>query len=205
VWDPASEEFLFAPILRLDRERFAVRADAIGQRLELVRLEGTGTLKLALSSAIKPNTVREVAVTFQSKDGTVATVRQADGQVTVPTGDYRISSLLLTLDDPDGGAAWSYVFCDNGGKAHRWHAVAKNATVSLDPIGKLDFIVETEKTCKAGTNMQVRPALYTGDGLLIERAYRGMDNRSDPYSCSGKVTLTDSAGTTLESARSGFA
>jgi hypothetical protein len=204
-WDSASEEFLFAPILRLGKERLAVRADAMGQRLELARLEGTGTLKLALPAAIKPKAVREVAVTFQSKDGTVATVRQADGQVTVPAGDYRISSLLLTLDDPDGGAAWNYVFGDNGGKAHRWHAVAKDATVSLDPIGKLDFTVETEKTCKAGTRMQVRPALYTGDGLLIERAYRGVDDRSDPYSCSGKVTLMDSTGNTLESARSGFA
>jgi hypothetical protein len=127
VWDPAGEELLFAPILRLGKERFAVWADALGQRLELAKLEGTGTLKLALPASIKPTAVREVAVTFQSKDGTIATVRQADGRVTVPTGDYRISSLLLTLDDPGGRAAWSYVFGDNGGKAPRWHVVGDAA------------------------------------------------------------------------------
>jgi hypothetical protein len=43
------------------------------------------TALLAILLAALPD-VREVAVTYQSKYGTVATVRQIDGQVTVPTG-----------------------------------------------------------------------------------------------------------------------
>src|SRR5262245_58490197 len=53
VWDPASEEFLFAPLLRLGEHRYALRADAWGQKLELARLEGTGKLKLTLPQAWK--------------------------------------------------------------------------------------------------------------------------------------------------------
>src|SRR5262249_39497986 len=104
VWDPASEEFLFAPLLRLGEHRYALRADGWGQKLELARLEGTGKLKLALPS-MNPERVREVVATFQSRDGVVATIRQQGAEVTVPVGEYRISSLLLTLQDPKGGLA----------------------------------------------------------------------------------------------------
>src|SRR5262249_26538233 len=74
------EEFLFAPILRRGEKRVAVRADAWGRKLTLAPLEGTGTLKLALPAALKPAQVREVVVTFQSKDGVVATIRQPAGE-----------------------------------------------------------------------------------------------------------------------------
>src|SRR5262249_40323027 len=112
---------------------------------------------------------------------------------------------VRSLDDRWGGAVWNCVFGDHGSTTQRWHRVAKNATVSLDPIGRLDFAIETEKSSKAGENLNVRPALYTGDGLLIERAYRGVDDRSDPFSCSGKGTLLDSASNPLASTPSGFA
>jgi hypothetical protein len=118
--DGAWEEFLFAPILRVGEQRVALRADAWGEKLELAPLSGTGTLKLSLPASLKAEKVREVAVTLQSRDGVVATVRQAGGEAVVPAGDYRVSSLLLTVDDPAGGPTWGYVFTDNGGKGHKW-------------------------------------------------------------------------------------
>jgi hypothetical protein len=54
TWDAATEEFLFAPILWLDGRRLSVRADALGQRLSLAPLEGTGTLRLRLPPALVP-------------------------------------------------------------------------------------------------------------------------------------------------------
>jgi hypothetical protein len=208
AWDPASEEFLFAPILRLGERRVALRADAWGLKLELAPLEGTGELKLALPSSLKPGQVREVAATFQSRDGVVATIRQAGGEATVPAGEYRISSLLLTLQDPAGGPAWGYVFNDNGGKGPRWHRLAKDATLTLDPVGKLEFAAGADgKGCKAGASLTVRPALYTGDGLLIERAYRGEFTETHPLGsgCGAMVKLVGKGDRALDSARSGFA
>jgi hypothetical protein len=210
VWDSFSKEFLFAPILRIDDQRFAVRADAAGEQLTLARLEGTAKLRLRLPSALKAEHVEEIQATVQSRDGVVANLRSLETATTVPAGSYRISSLLLTLKDSRGGSSWGFVFNDNGGRSHSWHDAAKDADVALDPIGSLDFAVEMgegQSTCKAGESLRVQPALYTGDGLLIERAYRGAYT-SSPFGgggCSGEIALHGADEALLDSASSGFA
>src|SRR5262249_27479512 len=154
--DSSSEEFLFAPILRLGDERFAVRADARGEQLSFARLEGTAKLRLRLLAAIKPEQVEEIQAAVQSRDGVVANLRGFDTALTVPTGNYRVSSLLLTLKDPKGGISWGFVFNDNGGKDPSWHALAKDAEVALDPVGSLDFALdagEGRTSCRAGAKL----------------------------------------------------
>jgi hypothetical protein len=207
AWDSATSEYLFAPILRVGEQRVAVRADAWGLKLALAPLEGSGKLKLALPGALKPEQVREVVATFQSKDGVVATIRQPAGEVTVPVGDYRVSSLLLTLEGNKGEPKWGFVFGDNGGKKPRWHKLARDATLALDPVGKLAFSAEAGEKgeCQAGESLTVRPALYTGDGLLIERAYRGPFGDRGDQGCSGLVNLMGAGDRVLGSASSGFA
>lgn len=205
AWDSAEEEFLFAPILRLGKRRFAVRADEFGKQLHFAPLVGEGTLQLALPATIKPASVREVAATFQSKDGCIATIRETGGKATVPIGEYHISSLTLTLADADGGQPWTYVFSSGNGRGPRWHTVGKDATVPLDAIGKLDFTLLMEKKCKAGMDLSVAPRLYTGEGLLIASVYRGASDRTDPVGCGAAITLTNAAGKVLATARSGFA
>jgi hypothetical protein len=209
TWDPATEEFLFAPILRLEEQRLAVRADARGERLDLAPLEGTGTLRLALPPALQAEQVDEIQVTVQSRDGVVAALRSLMGEVTVPSGDYRVSSLLLTLKDPRGGPAWGYLFSDNGGRGQRWRRLDKDAVVALDPVGTLDFSFQAgdgQGECRAGASLLVRPALYTGDGLLIEQAYRGPLARSSlAGGCSGRVALLGGGERVLDATTSGFA
>jgi hypothetical protein len=209
VWDSFNKEFLFAPILRIDDQRFAVRADAAGEQLSFARLEGTAKLRLRLPAALKADQIEEIQATVQSRDGVVANLRSLETATTVPAGSYRISSLLLTIKDAKG-ASWGFVFNDNGGRSHSWHDAAKDAEVALDPIGSLDFTVEMgegQTTCKAGETLTVRPALYTGDGLLIERAYRGAYT-SSPFGgggCSGEIALHGADEAILDSASSGFA
>jgi hypothetical protein len=209
VWDSFNEEFLFAPILRLGEERFAVRADARGEQLSFARLEGTGKLRLRLPAAIKPDQVEDIQATVQSRDGVVANLRRLDAPVTVPAGSYRFSSLLLTLKHAKGGPSWGFIFNDNGGKGHHWHDLKKDAELALDPIGTLDFAAELndgKPSCRAGSRIDVRPALYTGDGLLIERAYRGVFvSGSFGGGCSGHIKLISPDERKLDSAVSGFA
>jgi hypothetical protein len=209
TWDTAEEEFLFAPIVRLGEQRFAVRADAWGERLHLATLQGTGELRLGLPSTLLPGQVEEIHVTVQSRDGVVAALRSLTTAVTVPSGEYRVSSVLLTLKDPKGGPAWGYVFGDNGGKQHRWHRLDTGTTLALDPIGALDFraaVGEDGSNARAGEFLLVRLALYTGDGLLIERAYRG-SFQGGPFDsgCFGRIALVGEEDRVLDSTRTGFA
>jgi hypothetical protein len=209
TWNAAADEFLFAPILRLDGRRLAVRADALGERLGLVPLEGTGTLRLKLPPALKPEQVDEVQATVQSRDGVVASLRGLGSEIALPAAEYRLSSLLLTLKDPQGGAPWGYVFNDNGGKGYRWRRLDPSGSLALDPVGSLVFsaaVGDGEGVARAGESVSVRPALHTGDGLLIERAYRG-SFQSNAYDsgCAGVISLIGDGGQVLETARSGFA
>jgi hypothetical protein len=210
VWDSFNKEFLFAPILRIDDQRFAVRADAAGEQLRFARLEGTAKLRLRLPASLKADQVEEIQATVQSRDGVVANLRSLETATTVPAGSYRISSLLLTLKDPKSASSWGFVFNDNNGRSHAWHDAAKDAEIAIDPIGSLDFTVEMgegQTTCRAGETMTVRPALYTGEGLLIERAYRGAFT-SSPFGgggCSGQIALHGADEAVLDSASSGFA
>ncbi|MBY0230625.1 MAG: hypothetical protein K2W96_15170 [Gemmataceae bacterium] len=186
------EELPFAPIVRLGEQRVIVRADALGKQLSLAPLTGTGTVKLVTKLKAE-----EAMVTLQSKDGIVATIRQADGSATLPPGEYRISSVLLTLAAKDG-PAWGYVFGDNGGREKRWHKLEKGGTITLDPVGKLDFLAHVERS---GENANVQLRLYTAEGLLIEKAYRGS---FDGYGTGAGIEAKD-GGRSLGRTSTGFA
>ena len=81
--------------------------------------------------------------------------------------------MTLTLADPAGGPSWSYVFSDNGRRGETaWYKVAKDGTLAIDPIGRLEMAVnlEADAPARPGADLRVSPALYTGDGLLIVTA-----------------------------------
>jgi hypothetical protein len=207
-WDAANKEFLFAPLLHIGEQRIVVRADALGEKLSFALLEGAGQLRIQIPPTLKPEQIDEIQVTVQSRDGVVACLRNLKSEVTVPIGEYRVSSLLLTLKDPAGGLPWGFVFNDNGGKAYQWQSLAKGALLSFEPVGKLDFALTAgdDKSCEPGSMLFVRPTLYTGDGLLIERAFRG-PYQTNPFDsgCHGRIVLLDSQEKVLDSALTGFA
>ena len=187
------EEVPFAAIVSLGERRLIVRGDAVGRTLSLSPLTGTGKVKLA--TKVKAS---EVVVTLQSRDGIVASFRQSDGPASLPPGEYRLTSVQLTVPAPDGGLPWGYVFRDIGGGKPRWLKLARDGTLALDPIGKMSFAIEVTR---AGDMATVLTRLLTGDGLLIEKAYRGT---FDGQGCPAYVTL--SAGERLlERVSTGFA
>jgi hypothetical protein len=207
-WDEVEEQFLFTPIVRLNERRFAVRADDRGQRLAFAVLEGTGKVRLALPRGVRAEQVEEIQATVQSRDGVTGRLNGLDQEVSLPAGEYRLTTVLLSLKDPKGDAAWGFVFNDNGGKEPRWHTLTKNGSLTLEPVGALDFSVDVQDgktTCRPGDQLSVRPGLYTADGLLIERAYRGRFE-SNPFGggCHGTIRLRDGE-RVLDTVASGFA
>ena len=169
---PSAEQFLYATILNLDGARYVVRSDPLGTRLGLEPLVGTGTVRLALKKAA----AAELHATLVGRDGSAFGL-SANEPATVPVGDYRLGTVTATFNDPQGGQNWSFIFSDNGAKGEpKWYAVGKDGQVAIDPIGALDMRAELSdqvKTAEAGEDIALQPLLYTGDGLLINVAYRG--------------------------------
>ena len=203
-WDAASEQFLYSSILNLNGGRYVLRSDLLGTRLALERLVGTGTVQLAL----KKGKAADLHATLVGRDGSAFGL-SGNEPATVPVGEYRLSTVTATLDDPQGGEGWSYIFSDNGGKPDpNWYAVAKDQQVPIDPIGSLEMglnVAERGKPIKAGVDLSVQPTLYTGDGLLINAAYRGTPTSAAAQERLGALTtLATTDGQTLSTAHSGF-
>ena len=215
-WDPVEEQFLYATILTVGGQRYAVRSDEQGTRLTLAKLEGTGAIQLAVRQKSGPTSsepgvmgrIAEIAVTLVGRDGSAIGLRGANAEATVPVGEYRVSAAALALDDPAGGPRWNFVFSDNQtGEAHRWFKLEKDAKLAIDPLEKFDFSTgpyETDGKCRAGQDLTFQPKLHTVDGLLINTCYRGThDTGRDGTSATIKLSASD--GTLLSTARSGFA
>ncbi|MGO9463646.1 MAG: hypothetical protein ACLQIB_29650 [Isosphaeraceae bacterium] len=213
-FDPASEQFLYSTVLNLEGKRFIVRSDELGSRLAIEPLVGVGTLRLA----IKGNTVAakagpglvELHATVLGRDGSVYSASGAE-PATVPVGDYRLGLVTVSLNETEGGDnRWSFLFSSNGAKGDpRWYKVEKDGTVTIDPIGTLSFEVslsEQAGVAKLGDDISVQPLLYTGDGLLINVAYRGAPiSPAAQESLGARVALAATDGQVLATAHSGFA
>jgi hypothetical protein len=215
-WDPVEEQFLYATILTISGQRYAVRSDEQGTRLGLARLEGTGTLQLAVRQKSAPDSsepgtlgrVAEISVTLVGRDGSAVGLRGPNAKATAPIGGYRVSAVAVTLDDPAGGPRWNFVFSDNQtGDAKRWYELERDATLAIDPLEKFDFSTgpsQTDGKCHAGDDLMFQPRLFTVDGLLINTCYRGThDTGRDGTTANIKLAASD--GTLLSTAQSGFA
>ncbi len=203
-WDPASEQFLYGPILTLGERRYAVRSDPLGRRLSLNRLEGTGSIRLAVAGPAASR-VAEVSAMLIGDDGS-AFAASGGAPSVLPVGSYRLGAVTLALNDPAGGPRWSFVFSDSYRRGEpTWYRVEKGGALTIDPVGALDFRTGLGDSVRVepGAEINLQPKLYTGDGLLIVTAGRGAGSTTDGPSAS--IMLGSSASGRVDGARSGFA
>jgi hypothetical protein len=184
-FDPAAEQFLFATVLNLEGARYVVRSDELGRRLSVEPLIGVGTLRLAWKgeTTARPDAASsgassvELHATALGRDGSVYGLSGTE-PASVPVGEYRLGTVTIAMDDPKGGQRWSFIFSDNGAKGPpRWYKVEKDGAVAIDPFGtplfEIDLSDNAAKPTRPGDDVRLQPLLYTGDGLLINVAYRG--------------------------------
>jgi hypothetical protein len=209
-FDPGVEQFLFATVLNLQGARYIVRSDELGSRLAIDPLEGTGTLRLALqgNGHAPPGKFLEMHATAIGRDGSVFALSGGEPAV-VPSGEYRLGNLTVSLEHAKSGETWTFVFSD-GLWSHgpHWYKVAKHAAVTIDPVGKPSFeLVRFNSNARAtpGEDVVVRPALYTGDGLLIIVGYCGKPvSPATQELLAAQINLRNTDGQTMATAHSGF-
>jgi hypothetical protein len=206
-WDGAREQFLYAPILTIGAQRYAVHSDELGRYLALDVLAGTGKVRLRARPA--KSRVIELGATLIGRDGSAISLQGTPAEAVVPAGEYRLGGIGVAMKDPKGGLQWSFVFTDNGGLSEkRWHRIDKDSTVTIDPIGKLEFRTGWDGSSAVEPNqeLKVQPKLYTEDGLLIVTCIRGtpdgVEGREGAYA---EVVLTSADGQRQPAQRCGFA
>jgi hypothetical protein len=213
-WDPVAEQFLYAAILTIGAERYAVRSDPQGTRLAFEPLEGTGTVRLVVQCPETRERLVEVHALMTGRDGSALNVDGSGGvaEVTAPVGEYRLSALTLVLTDPAGGRPWHFSFSDIsvivGWREPLWHKVEKGRVLDLDPAGRLELTAQVAAPPaerKRGAPVTVQPRLYTGDGLLIVYSYRGSPAAPGADRVmTAHVALCSASGEALDGSTSGF-
>jgi hypothetical protein len=207
-WDAANEQFLYAPVVTIDGTRYAARSDPLGKHLDLGPLEGTGTVRLAVHPSARRAQVTELTAALVGRDGSVYSFDGTGTPAVVPAGEYRLGTVALTVAEAPGAPPWTFVFSDNGARpGPRWYTVARGGTVIIDPIGTLSLHTGLNAaTVRPGRDLDFQPKLYTGDGLLIVAAVRGVpgDAGGREGTCAESFLKAEDGGR-LASAQSGFA
>ncbi|HEV3006219.1 MAG TPA: hypothetical protein VGX78_17250 [Pirellulales bacterium] len=112
--------------------------------------------------------------------------------------------MTLALADPLGGARWNFVFSDRFGRSTKHYELTKGATITVDPLDRLEFLTGvTTTSTRGGAALSIQPRLETGVGLLINTCYRGTyDTGRDATTAT--ITLSTPEGEVLATAQSGF-
>lgn len=206
-WDAFAEQFPHLPIAKLNGRRYAVRGDVAGKRLELSKLDGTGTIRLGMKLHDPKAAIVALDVMLVGADGSAVSLTGTDEAVVVPTGKYTVNIVRLAVKDSITNRPWDFVFSDMSeqGSGGRSFTVVKGQELLIDPIGKLRFELESEngmRSVKPGTLLSVSPRLYTADGLLINSSTCGSSATNEH---GADIWLRDNKGGRLSMARSGFA
>jgi hypothetical protein len=207
-WDPISEQFPFAPLLTLNNQRYSVRGDAAGSRLALEPLTSEGRIRLRLGELAKDAAVSKLEVMLTGEDGSAFAVNAIDSALVVPAGRYALGTVTLAVHGAGDSQPVQFVFSRVGVDADtRWYEVKKDQELILDPVGKLRFALDIDKsqlTRKPGEAVRVQPQLFTGDGLLINSCSLGDADSYDRHRrCT--IKLSDTKDQVFEAQSSGFA
>jgi hypothetical protein len=168
-------------------------------------LEGVGKIRLAVQPANFRSRVMDLSATLVGHDGSAVTVQGAQ-ETPVSVGEYRLQTITVVLSDPAKGPQWTYQFSDSGGRGNpHWYTVPRDGSITIDPIGKLDFRtgVKNGVLAEPGKDLSFQPELYTGDGLLVVFCVRGRPGGADRESCFAETVLQAGKERT-DAARSGF-
>jgi hypothetical protein len=197
VWDPFTEQYAFAAILRIGGERYAARSDTLGNTLTLEPLAGSGSVRLVLPANLnaakgEATAGMTVAVTLAGRDGAAVLVSGIDNPAEVPSGDYQLQIVAVSLSGKEDSRRWNFEFSADSSRQRPWREVKSGTTLELDPIGVLELAIDVEgnsATCRPGGILTVLPRLYTGDGLLINACYWGTESADERNHSKCTVTL----------------
>ena len=209
-WNPFGEQFPFRPMLILNEQRWAVRADRVGRQFRLSEVTGVGELRLMLPALSKTARIQDFGAMVSAEDGSVYSLSKLGESLKVPVGRYTPQSLRLVIDTGEK-QPWYYMFSRSSTpKASDWFEVKADGKTDIDAIGQLNIFsgIETEKSTSPGASVMVKPRLYTGHGLLINMSCRGLSsdkNGSEKNHNPALICLVSQDGNAVANARSGFA
>jgi hypothetical protein len=176
LWDPFTEQFPFATILRLKGRPYAMAGDRLGRQFRLDPAVAEGAVRLVPKTLPSGTKVRRLEAMLVGQSGSVFAI-SGDREMAVPAGRYKLGSVTITVEGTSWNDAWTFVFSRLGEEtSDRWHDVRPGAVALIDPIGKVALRFEGDELLAAQLgdgSIALQAALTTGDGLTANAAMIG--------------------------------
>ncbi len=169
-WDPFSEQFPLAPILRLGERRYGMPSNMAGTEFSMREILGSGTVKLQPGSLQPDARLTEFEVMLLGRDGSAFSAGGQDRPITVPVGEYAFHTVRFAVEQGTQGKLYRFVFSrDRSPAEDRWHSIGKDEEVVLDPVGslRLEMTVFDREDVAPGQYVILRPSLLTETGLIL--------------------------------------
>jgi len=137
--------------LPLGKGSYSISSNLAGTQFQVRKQKGRGRAEFLFNSGWE---VDQCDFLFVSDKGLAFPVRLKDDEKTlsIPSGKYYVSSLLLTLHGPEGKEVWNYLFSQIPDlKKRKGYQIRNGQTTEIPLIGRLDFRVhigkEEKKNC----------------------------------------------------------
>ena len=204
-FDPFLETFPFQPVVKIRGERWFVKADRFGQRLQLSPAAATGRVKVVATAQSPRDHITELVVSLAGDDGSVYSLTGLNAETELPTGRYAASVLFIKIIPEGTERPWEFTFSREGGiRKDDWLTVTEHGLAEFDPIGEMSLHATFKKSERdGGTSLSIQPRLVTGSGLLINLCHIEGDSTYPGLRCS--VSMMDDNGNVLVQSSSGFA
>ena len=203
-WNPISERFLFCSAIKVNDQRFAVRADQVGEKIEFVEIEGEGELHLDLGT-VDGAVITSLRASLFGDDGSAHSVADTE-KIILPVGKYMVGQISLRLEDGKK-RPWEFSFAHSGKLTNKcWVDVTRAGVVVMEPFAGMELGIKSADKCAAGEKLSVRPTVKTESNLYITGSIGGQRKRLGRETDNpATVTVMDSGQRQIVSETSGFA
>ena len=186
-FDPLTEQFPLGKPITHGGEVYVVRSDASASAVVANR-RNAGQAKLRLTLAKKLAAPAKLSAELVSDLGELVVVNKLDEAIAVPDGDYRLSSLKVTVPD-SSGQTWTYDFFNESAKNY---AVPANRETAIVLLGRLTMNVSLQlESGKAapGQTISIQPKLLADGSLYLSSCTVGTEPDSRQAAGNAEVLL----------------
>lgn len=204
-FDPFQETFPFRPVIEVRSQRWFVKADQFGKRLELVPATATGRVRVVTKARSERDLITELIVTLSGEDGSVYSLVGVNAETDLPVGRYAPSVLFIAFKPGGTDRTWEFTFSrDREVLSKDWLEVSEGNIIEFDPIGQLVMNADVERTTRGGAgSLSIQPQLFTGSGLLINQCQ--LDGAAYGSGPQCQVSIAKADGRQMVQSSSGFA
>ncbi|MGD0517895.1 MAG: hypothetical protein ABSA26_10210, partial [Thermoguttaceae bacterium] len=203
-FDALTEQFPLGKPITQGQDVYVISSDAAASAVTAnLRSAEQGKLRLTLGEKLKPSA--KIAVELVSDLGELVAIDKLDEAISVPYGQYRVSSLKLELPD-SGGQTWTYNFSNEKTKNY---SVPANRETTVALLAKLDMNISLDpynenKKVTPGQTVTVQPRLLADDSLYLSSCTIGAGGESRSAEGNAEILLLSPDGKTISRGLTGF-